>query len=63
MLLRRMWNTPFLLLVLTTLFWGGNAVAGRFLAESMGPLTISFLRILLSVSIFIPLVFTVMKKE
>ncbi|MCM3762067.1 DMT family transporter [Alkalihalobacillus oceani] len=59
----RIWHNAFLLLVLTTFFWGGNAVVGRFLAEAMGPLTISFIRILLSIAIFVPLVYKTMKKE
>jgi drug/metabolite transporter (DMT)-like permease len=61
--LEKCWNQPYLLLVLTTFFWGGNAVVGRFLADSLPPITISAIRISISVLIFIPLVYKIMKKE
>ena len=35
---------PYLLLVLTTLFWGANAVAGKLAAGSVPPLTLTALR-------------------
>ncbi|KHF39445.1 DMT family transporter [Halalkalibacter okhensis] len=42
---------------------GGNAVVGRFLADVTGPVTISFFRILISIAIFVPLVYKTMKNE
>jgi drug/metabolite transporter (DMT)-like permease len=35
---------PYLLLALTALFWSGNIVFGRFIAESVPPVTIAFIR-------------------
>lgn len=37
-------SQPYLLLTLTALFWGGNAVAGKFAAGSIPPLTLTALR-------------------
>ncbi|WLR57276.1 hypothetical protein LC048_10670 [Mesobacillus subterraneus] len=41
-MIQRLGNAPYLLLVVAALFWGGNAVAGKFLAGSLPPVTISF---------------------
>jgi drug/metabolite transporter (DMT)-like permease len=37
-------NRPYLLLSLTSLFWAGNVVVGRFIAGQIPPTTLSFLR-------------------
>lgn len=37
-------NRPYLLLSLTSLFWAGNVVVGRFIAGQIPPVTLSFLR-------------------
>lgn len=37
-------NQPYLLLSLTSLFWAGNVVVGRFIAGQIPPVTLSFLR-------------------
>lgn len=37
-------NRPYLLLSLTSLFWAGNVVIGRFIAGQIPPVTLSFLR-------------------
>jgi drug/metabolite transporter (DMT)-like permease len=34
----------YLKLLLTAIFWGGTFVAGRFVAQNVGPYSISFLR-------------------
>ena len=39
-----LWNRPVLLLVLSTLFWGGNAVAGRFAVGHISPFLLTHLR-------------------
>ncbi len=39
-----LFSNAYLLLVLTMLFWGGNAVAGKFAAGSIPPLTLTSLR-------------------
>ncbi|GAE27602.1 permease of the drug/metabolite transporter [Halalkalibacter wakoensis JCM 9140] len=62
-IIRRSWNYPSILLITATLFWGGNAVVGRFLAPDLSPITISFIRILFSVAVILPFIFTPLKKE
>jgi drug/metabolite transporter (DMT)-like permease len=49
--------------VIATLFWGGNAVVGRFLASDFSHVTISFIRIFLSVIIILPFIMEPLKKE
>jgi drug/metabolite transporter (DMT)-like permease len=43
-LIGRLWDRPFVLLVFTTFFWGGNAVAGRLAVGEVSPMAITFLR-------------------
>lgn len=47
-LLRRagawLFGQPYLLLALTALFWAGNIVSGRFISDSVPPVTIAFIR-------------------
>jgi drug/metabolite transporter (DMT)-like permease len=43
-----MFSQPTLLLVFTTLFWGGNVVAGKLAAGEISPMAITFLRWLLA---------------
>jgi len=52
-LLTRLAN-PYLLLVLTTLFWGGNWVMGRAIRHSLSPIEIAFWRWFLAWVIFMP---------
>lgn len=40
----RFYASPVLLLLLTTLFWGGNAVAGRLAIGEVSPIAVVFLR-------------------
>ncbi len=44
---RGLYDQPYLLLTLTMLFWGGNAVAGQLVVGEISPLTLTFLRWLL----------------
>ncbi len=37
-------NQPYLLLCLTSLFWAGNIVIGRFAAGQIPPMALSFIR-------------------
>ncbi len=37
-------NQPYLLLTLTSLFWSGNAIAGRYAAGHIPPATLAFIR-------------------
>lgn len=39
-----LWKQPYVLLVLTTLFWGGNAVAGRAAVGEVSPFVLTMLR-------------------
>ena len=41
---RGLFDQPYLLLSLTSLFWAGNTVLGRFLAGHVPPITLAFIR-------------------
>lgn len=43
-LLARFFNRPILLLVLTTIFWGGNTIAGRLAIGEVSPMAVVLLR-------------------
>lgn len=43
-LITRFFNQPILLLVLTTLFWGGNTIAGRLAIGEVSPMAVVLLR-------------------
>lgn len=43
-LLGRLYDSPYLLLTLTALFWAGNVVLGRFAAGHIPPVAITFIR-------------------
>ena len=43
-LLRDLWGRHVVLLILTALFWAGNAVAGRIAIDDVSPFLLSFLR-------------------
>ncbi|GAB7388850.1 DMT family transporter [Bacillaceae bacterium] len=62
-LLYRFWNSPHLLLVLSTLFWGGNAVAGKHLADYVPPVTISMVRLAISSLLLVPWVYPFLKQD
>ncbi len=50
----RLMNQPYLLLTLTPLFWAGNAVVGRFAANQIPPITLSFIRWTVAFLIVLP---------
>ncbi len=50
----RLLDRPALLLVLTTLFWGGNAVVGKFALNYMSGIELSFWRWVLAFLILLP---------
>jgi drug/metabolite transporter (DMT)-like permease len=62
-MVQRLGNAPYLLLVGAAFFWGGNAVAGKFLAGSLPPVTISFLRLAIGVLIMSPVIIRLFKRE
>jgi hypothetical protein len=39
-----LFDRPYLLLSLTSLFWAGNTVLGRFIAGHIPPITLAFIR-------------------
>lgn len=43
-MVNRFWSNPYLLLMLATLFWGGNAVASRLAVGEVSPLLLTALR-------------------
>lgn len=61
--MNRFWSNPYLLLVLSTLFWGGNAVAGKFLVNDIPPTTLSLIRISVSTLILVPFAIPILKKD
>jgi drug/metabolite transporter (DMT)-like permease len=50
-----LWSRPYLLLVLTTLMWAGNAVASRLAVGEIGPMTLTSLRWIVVVAILGPM--------
>ncbi len=48
---RALWSKPYLLLVLTTVIWGGNAVAARLAVGELSPMVLVALRWLIVVAI------------
>ena len=42
--LQRAWGNAYLLMVLTTLIWGGNAVASRFAVGNISPMALTSFR-------------------
>lgn len=62
-MLHRLGNAPYLLLVGAAFFWGGNAVAGKFLAASLPPVTISFIRLMIGVFIMSPVIIRLLKQD
>lgn len=47
----RLYSSPYLLLILATLFWGANAVAGKFAVGVISPMALAFLRWLIAAPI------------
>ena len=48
------WRSPYVLLTLTALFWAGNSVLGRALADDVPPITLSFWRWCIAFVILLP---------
>lgn len=49
-------RSPYLLLTLATMLWGGNFVIGRAIASDIPPYTLAFLRWVVAALVFIPFV-------
>ena len=54
---------PQLLLVLATLLWGGNFVIGRAVAGDIPPITLAFLRWCVAFIVFLPIVYSRVRRE
>lgn len=48
------WKSPYILLVLAALLWGGNFVIGRGFADTMPPFTLAFIRWIVAFLFFFP---------
>ncbi len=55
--------SPYLLLVLTTLFWAGNVVLGRAMNATIPPMTLSFWRWTLALLIVLPFSWTLVRRD
>ncbi|MGO4704956.1 DMT family transporter [Microvirga sp. 2MCAF38] len=53
---RKFYGQAYLLLAITTLFWGGNGVAGRLAVGEISPMVLVALRWVIVVAIMVPLV-------
>jgi drug/metabolite transporter (DMT)-like permease len=60
---RWLFDRPYLLLSLTSLFWAGNAVVGRFAAGRVPPVTLSFLRWTFAFLIVLPFAWPHLKRD
>ncbi|TIT47442.1 MAG: DMT family transporter, partial [Mesorhizobium sp.] len=50
-----MHRSAYMFLLLTTLLWGGNSVAGKLAVDHVSPMTLVFLRWMLAVAILLPI--------
>jgi drug/metabolite transporter (DMT)-like permease len=55
--------SPYLLLVLTTLFWSGNFVLGRAVHTVFAPFTLSFWRWTVALVLLLPFVWTALREQ
>lgn len=61
--MRRALTSPYLALTLTTLIWGGNAVAGRFAVDHISPMMLTSLRWGLALAVVLPFAWSHLKAE
>ena len=57
-----MHRSAYLFLLLTTLLWGGNSVAGKLAVDHVSPMTLVFLRWVLAVAILLPIGWRTLKE-
>lgn len=57
------WNSAYLLLTFTALFWAGNSVIGRAARDLVPPIALSFWRWLLAFLLLLPLAWPHLKKD
>ncbi|MCJ8324377.1 MAG: DMT family transporter [Rhizobiales bacterium] len=58
-----LYNQPYLLLILTMFFWGGNMVNSRYIAADFGPLSLAFIRWGIAVIILTPFALKFVKAD
>lgn len=58
-----LWGQAYLLLVLTTFFWGGNMAAGRAAAGQVPPVTLAILRWTIAFLILLPIAWPHLKRD
>ncbi len=61
--LRSLFGNPYVLLTLTTVFWGGNAVAGKLASFDWQPYTITATRWFLTTMLLLPFAWAHLKKD
>lgn len=57
------WNSAYLLLTFTALFWAGNSIIGRAARELVPPVALSFWRWLLALLILLPIAWPHLKRD
>ncbi len=60
---RWLFNQPYILLVLTAIFWGGNAIAGKLAVGHISPFTLTFVRWLVAMAIVYPFAFPHLRND
>ncbi|TPN61431.1 DMT family transporter [Mesorhizobium sp. B1-1-1] len=58
-----MHRSAYMFLLLTTLLWGGNSVAGKLAVDHVSPMTLVFLRWVLAVAILLPIGWNALKRD
>lgn len=58
-----MHRRAYIFLLLTTLLWGGNSVAGKLAVDHVSPMTLVFLRWVLAVAILLPIGLQTIRKD
>ncbi|MDZ5699167.1 DMT family transporter [Chelativorans sp. M5D2P16] len=58
-----MQNRAYALLLLTTLFWGGNAVAGKLAVGQVSPFALTFLRWIIALAILLPMSWKPLRRD
>ncbi|WEX11780.1 DMT family transporter [Chelativorans sp. AA-79] len=58
-----MLNSAYPLLLLTTLFWGGNAVAGKLAVGHVSPFALTFLRWIVALALLLPFAWKPLRRD
>lgn len=59
----RLFDSPYLLLSLSSLFWGGNIVIGRYAAGHVPPMALAFIRWVVALLIVLPFALPLLKRD